>query len=197
MTPLPFVFPYALLFWAMMVWAFLPEFGIVRRAKRSVAESGSRDAGSLRVIMMGMNVAYLAAYPLAWVASLRVPPALDVWAFGLGLALVVAGSLLRRHCWRMLGAHFTGDVRAEAEQPIVDRGAYGWVRHPSYTAGTLMNVGIGLALGSWASVAILAVASVAVYHYRIVVEERALAEALGERYRIYMQGRKRLIPYVY
>src|SRR5689334_912478 len=55
MTPLPFVFPYALLFWATIVWAFLPEFGIVRRAKRSVAEGGSRDAGSLRVIMMGMN----------------------------------------------------------------------------------------------------------------------------------------------
>lgn len=33
--------------------------------------------------------------------------------------------------------------------------------------------------------------------YRINVEERALVQALGERYRAYMQRTKRLIPFVY
>ena len=197
MAPLPFVFPYALLFWAIYLWAFAPEFKIVQRAKRAAKESGSRDDGSLRVIMIGMGLALLAAFVLAWVPSLQMSSTLAVWAFGFGVACIVAGSLLRRHCWRMLGEHFTGEVRADAEQPVVDRGAYQWVRHPSYTAGTLMNVGIGLALGSWVSVALVAVASVAVYHHRMKVEERALSEALGARYLTYMRGRKRLIPYLY
>ena len=28
MRPLPYVWPYALLFWAVFVWAYLPEFAI-------------------------------------------------------------------------------------------------------------------------------------------------------------------------
>ena len=31
---MPFVFPYALVFWATYIWAVLPEFGIVKRAPR-------------------------------------------------------------------------------------------------------------------------------------------------------------------
>lgn len=56
--------------------------------------------------------------------------------------------------------------------------AYALLRHPSYTAGILMNAGVGLALGSWASAALLAVSSVAVYCYRMAVEERALLSAV-------------------
>jgi protein-S-isoprenylcysteine O-methyltransferase Ste14 len=42
-----------------------------------------------------------------------------------------------------------------------------------------MNTGVGIALGSWASAAILAVATFAVYGYRIAVEERELLAAIG------------------
>src|SRR5438034_7500267 len=47
--------------------------------------------------------------------------------------------LLRRHCFRLLGASFTGDVRARADQAIVTTGAYALVRHPSYSAGILRS----------------------------------------------------------
>jgi protein-S-isoprenylcysteine O-methyltransferase Ste14 len=120
-----------------------------------------------------------------------------VLVFLTGVALLVSGSLLRRHCWRMLGESFTGDVRASSGQAVVTRGAYALVRHPSYTAGILMNTGIGVALGNWASALILAVISFAVYQYRITVEERALLATIGEPYRVFMRTRKRLIPYVY
>jgi protein-S-isoprenylcysteine O-methyltransferase Ste14 len=196
-VPLPFVFPDALLFWATYFWAFAPEFRIVRRSWQRVRQAGSRDQGSLQVIMLGMWVALLAAFPLAWVQSWRVPRQLEYAVFALGLLLLIAGSALRRHCWRLLGTYFTGEVAAQSEQPVIDRGAYAWVRHPSYSGGTLMNVGIGLALGSWASAGLLAVASLAVYSYRIAIEERVLLETLGEPYRRYMAGRKRFIPFVY
>jgi len=89
------------------------------------------------------------------------------------------------------------DVRAAADQPIVTTGAYALVRHPSYSAGILMNAGIGVALGSWGSTAVLVLVSVAAYSYRIAVEERALLAVVGEPYREFMRTRRRLIPYIY
>jgi protein-S-isoprenylcysteine O-methyltransferase Ste14 len=197
MRPLPFVWPYWPLFWAVVVWAFSPEYQIVRKAQRPAARSDSPDAGSVRVIVYGMGTATTIAFPLAWVPLLRLPAAFQPVAFVIGIAAIVAGSLLRRHCWRLLGASFTGDVRAAPEQAIVTAGAYRLLRHPSYTAGILMNAGIGMALGSWGSTMLLVVASVAVYMYRIAVEERALLAAVGEPYREFRRTRWRLIPFIY
>jgi protein-S-isoprenylcysteine O-methyltransferase Ste14 len=197
MRPLPFVWPYWLVFWAVFLWAFTPESRIVRNAQKPAARPDSPDEGSVRVIVFGMGVATLIAFAAAWVPSLRLPAARQPAVFGIGIATLVAGSLLRRHCWRLLGASFTGDVRAEAGQRVVTTGAYTYIRHPSYTAGILMNIGLGVALGSWASVALMAIASSGVYIYRISVEERALLAVIGEPYREFMRTRRRLIPFIY
>ncbi len=193
MKPLPYVWPYALVFWTVFVWAFLPEFKIIRAARGG----SSTDAKSLQVIMVGMNAAFLGAFFLAWVPSLRISTAYMVPTFWLGIALMISGSLLRRHCFRMLGQSFTGDVRASSDQQVVTRGAYSILRHPSYTAGILLNAGVGIALGSWASALLMTAGSFAVYSYRIAVEERALSATIGEPYREFMSTRKRLIPFVY
>src|SRR3989449_11508177 len=179
MRPLPFVWPYWLFFWAAFIWAFSPEVQIVRQAWKRASRSDSPGAGSFRVIVVGMGAATAIAFPLAWVPFLRLPATWQPVLFGIGIATVIAGSVLRRHCWRVLGASFTGDVRAHPDQPIVTTGAYAVVRHPSYSAGILMNTGIGLALGSWASTAVLALASCAVYSYRIGVEETHPASGRG------------------
>ena len=116
--------------------------------------------------------------------------------FWVGIALIIAGSLLRRHCWRMLGSDFTGDVEVRAEQRVVERGAYRLVRHPSYTAGLMMMAGIGLVFGNWLSFVLIVLSSAAGYAYRVRVEEAALVETLGDSYRSYMQRTRRFIPYV-
>ncbi|MFQ5766519.1 MAG: hypothetical protein ACE5ID_00830 [Acidobacteriota bacterium] len=128
MTPLPFVWPYALLFWTVVIWAFLPEWSIVRRARR---DQGASDARSLQLILMGQSMASIVAFPLAWVGTLQFSPEHRAGALYAGIAMIVAGSLLRRHCWRMLGASFTGDVRVREHQAIVSLGAYKCLRHPS------------------------------------------------------------------
>ena len=84
----------------------------------------------------------------------------------------------------------------QSDHAVVDRGAYRWVRHPSYTGGMMMFLGIGVALGNWVSVAVLTLIPIAVYAYRVRVEERALLATLGDSYRSYMQTRKRFVPFV-
>ena len=194
MTPLPFVWPYALLFWAVFLWAYGGEMGIVRRAQKA---QGATDSRSLQVIMVGQGIASFGSFWLAFVPAVQLHPPYRLIAFYVGIALIVAGALLRRHCWRMLGTSFTGDVRVRSDQEVVSRGAYRFVRHPSYTAGVMLNAGVGIALGSWASALLFTSASVAVYVYRMNVEERALLAVLGEPYRQFMATRKRLVPFVY
>jgi protein-S-isoprenylcysteine O-methyltransferase Ste14 len=192
MPPILNTWPYAAVFWLVFLWAYWPEIGVAWRARGA---SAAQDAGSMRVIgavvFVGVAAAFALAYrcPAAAIAAART----SFWA---GVVAVVSASLLRRHCFRMLGESFTGAVVVRPRQAIVERGAYRFVRHPSYTAAALMIIGIGLALANWASLLALAVAVAIAYGYRVHVEERALLATLGDPYREYMSRTKRFIPFV-
>jgi protein-S-isoprenylcysteine O-methyltransferase Ste14 len=188
MKPLPFIWPYAVPFWIAFVWAFWPEFAVVRKAK-----SSDVDRGSLQVIMIVNQLAMLLAFAMPWIFRRAAMPGVFFW---IGIALLIGGSLLRRHCFRVLGKFFTGSVQVQSDHAVVDQGAYRWVRHPSYTGGMMMFTGIGLALTNWVSFAVSALLPMIAYAYRVRVEERALAASIGEPYRAYMRTRKRFVPYV-
>jgi len=111
--------------------------------------------------------------------------------------VMLAGSFLRRHCWRILGESFTGDVRARADQAVVDRGAYQWLRHPSYTGGLMIFGGIALTFANLLSLVLTLGATFAIYTYRVHVEERALLAAIGGPYARFMKTRKRFIPFLF
>ena len=196
MRPLPFVWPYALFFWAVNLWAFLPERKVVQSGREGLKDAGSKDGGSLKAIMAGNGIALGLAYPLAFVRAWSFPEKWQVPLFVVGVLMVFLGSVIRRYCWRTLGQYFTGDVKAKTDQPVIRSGPYRFVRHPSYTAAMIMFVGIGLALGNWVSLVLITIATIAAYGYRVAVEERALLSAIGEPYRAYMRERKRFIPYV-
>jgi protein-S-isoprenylcysteine O-methyltransferase Ste14 len=194
MHPLPYTWPAAALFWMAFWWAFLSELPFMRRER--AAQTAVTDRGSKNLILITTGVSTFFAFffagsqPRFAIASFRVP------LYVTGIAAIVAGGLLRRHCFRMLGERFTYDVRVDAAQRVVERGAYRYVRHPSYTAGLLLFGGIGAALGNWLSLAISVLLPAAAYSYRIAVEERALVETLGPAYSDYMKRTKRLIPFL-
>jgi protein-S-isoprenylcysteine O-methyltransferase Ste14 len=194
MKPLAYTSPYAWLFWAVFFFAFMPEFALVARSWPAKGES--TDRGSMQFIMLAGWFGMLGAFAVAGIRSFLIMHGQEIWFFA-GLAVLLSGSLVRRHCWRMLGKHFTGDVKASKDQPVIDRGAYRWVRHPSYTGGFLMYLGTGLALTNWLSVAIISIAGAAAYAYRVRVEEQALQGNLDGRYQEYMRRTKRFIPFVF
>jgi protein-S-isoprenylcysteine O-methyltransferase Ste14 len=128
--------------------------------------------------------------PWGLIACPRV--ALDV-----GTGLLIAGGIFRRHCMRILGRYFTAAVSVRPDQPVIEAGPYRWIRHPGYAGGFVMYLGIGLALGSWLSVAIFLLEICIVYSRRVKAEEKALLETIGEPYRVYMARTKRFIPFVF
>jgi protein-S-isoprenylcysteine O-methyltransferase Ste14 len=88
-------------------------------------------------------------------------------------------------------------VRVVQSQPVIERGAYQWIRHPSYLASISVMVGMGLTLANWISIIALGIVPLVIVGYHIHVEERALVETLGAPYHEYMNRTKRLIPFLF
>jgi protein-S-isoprenylcysteine O-methyltransferase Ste14 len=160
------------------------------------AEAQPRDGGSLYVIYALIALGYWIAM---WVWSRGPPPPqrLGDWALWAGAALALAGMGLRLWSVMTLGQYFTYVVKVTPDQKVVDTGPYRLIRHPSYAGGLLSAVGIGLSLCYALGPMIIGLTSLAAYLIRIRVEERALAEGIGEPYRAYMARTRRLIPYVW
>jgi protein-S-isoprenylcysteine O-methyltransferase Ste14 len=186
------VWPYALVFWLVFVWVYFTEFLLTARTG---SKAGKQDAGTLPVVVVMQFVAMAAAFVIAFGSRFWGVSHPRSW-FWTGIAVMVAGSLLRRHCFRMLGSSFTAAVVVVQGQAIVERGAYRWIRHPSYSGGLLIYAGIGSALGNWISLAEIVGVVLASYLFRVRAEETALVETLGKPYRDYMRRTKRFVPLV-
>jgi protein-S-isoprenylcysteine O-methyltransferase Ste14 len=196
-APLVFKLPHAVAFWAVLAWAYSMEHRQMQRKKaRSGSHSGD-DRYSGLVISIGAGALQVLAIALAFYAPWQVQPEMALPFYYGGLLIIVAGMLLRMHCWRVLGEFFTHTVTIASDHQVVDNGAYRFVRHPSYLGALMTLGGLGLSLGNIGSLVLLVVGSWAIYIYRIEVEESALERALGDAYREFKKSRKRLIPYVY
>jgi len=187
-----FTLPYAIPFWLVFFFAFVREGRVIQGSFATTPSQ--QDAGTFRALVIGSPLALVAAIAASFLPWLTI-----AWpdiAVVLGMALLIAGAVLRRLCFNALGKSFTGTVIVARGQTIVQRGPYRFIRHPSYTAAFLMFIGIGLALCSWISLAILFFAHCYLYGRRVAVEERALLDTLGAPYREYMLRTRRFIPFV-
>ena len=193
-----FSVPWAFMFWAVYICAFyIAEAGVIRHTKDTRGDGPERPQDSLASLMLLTLAAKIAALLLAWFGIGIVSAAAILPAFFAGLALMLLGSVLRRHCFKMLGASFTVEVRASADHPLVAQGAYRYLRHPAYLAGVMMLTCFGLATAGYLSALLMLVTALLVYIRRINAEELALLDAMGERYRSYCASRKKIIPFIY
>jgi protein-S-isoprenylcysteine O-methyltransferase Ste14 len=119
------------------------------------------------------------------------------WTFSLGVLIGWFGLLLRWWSFVTLGKYFTVVLKTSEDQPVVDRGPYRLLRHPSYTGLLLALLGCGVIYENWISTAGSMALVLAAVVYRIRIEERALNAALGARYGDFAAGRARLVPYVW
>jgi len=165
-------------------------------AGRQRAEATRKDRGSqvvLRLCVIPAVVLLVLSPRIAPAAEIRPP--LDPVVVGIGI--FAAGEALRVWSKVALGRYFTYTVQTSSDQPVITNGPYRSLRHPSYTGILLMAIGAGAVWGNWLGLGVLTVMTLAGLAYRIHVEEKALLEELGDRYRTYAEHHKRLIPFVW
>jgi protein-S-isoprenylcysteine O-methyltransferase len=173
----------------------LSEFSLLI-GKRAGVGSRSADHGSLRVFWIVIPLCVVASIAAANV----VPQANVAWLerlIDLGGVLFLLGLILRWYAIFYLGRFFTVNVAIAADHRVVDTGPYRRVRHPSYSGALLQFLGLGLTFGNWVSLLVLLLPAWWLFQHRIAIEERALAQGLGEPYLRYMTHTKRLIPGIY
>jgi protein-S-isoprenylcysteine O-methyltransferase Ste14 len=163
-----------------------------------------RARGGAKLVNVRAELVFRAVFIgaiLLWPIGRAAVPAAGIGAgaglFTLGIVIGWLGLLLRWWSFASLGKYFTVTVRTSEDQPVVDRGPYRVLRHPSYTGLLLTFAGGGLIVDNWVSAAgAVAVLLVALIH-RLRIEEHALGDALGDRYRRFAATRARLVPYVW
>lgn len=156
---------------------------------------GGPAAEGRTVQKLVMAVLYLSLVAMCVVGGLDhrfgwslMPPALcvagaAVLAVGMGMIVVVANQ----------NTYASTTVQVEAGQQVVSTGLYGLVRHPMYSANTLMLAGLPLAVGSyWALLFVLP--GVAVLASRIRDEEALLCTELSGYADYTRRVRYRLVP---
>jgi len=186
--------PGALCLWML---ANLASLGFELRQWRQRREEASKnDRGSYAILITcaGIGLVVLVSAPAFAPGAVIRPTPL---AFAIGMAIYLAGFAMRRWSEMTLGRYFTFRVMTSAEQPVITAGPYRFVRHPGYTGVMLVVIGAGLVTGNWVGLAAWTILVMAPLLYRIHVEEAALLGAVGDRYRTYASGHKRLIPLVW
>ncbi|BBX95549.1 methyltransferase family protein [Mycobacterium lacus] len=107
-------------------------------------------------------------------------------AAGLGFAMLVV----------IQNSYAASTVTVETGQHVVSGGVYKFVRHPMYAGSVIMMVGIPLALGSYWGL-LFVIPGVVLLVFRILDEEKMLAQELTG-YREYARRvRYRLVPFVW
>jgi protein-S-isoprenylcysteine O-methyltransferase len=175
------------------VWGALEVWVNLRRAPSG---SASRDRWTRYLVAGGMTAAACASTGAAAFvhrADLTAARPLTFWC---GLALMLAGLVLRVCAIRQLNQYFLPAVVLQPGHRVFTGGLYSRLRHPAYSGTLLTVLGFGLALTNWVSLLVMVVAFINVYLIRIVVEEAALLEAFGDEYRQYMKHTYRLIPFL-
>lgn len=123
-------------------------------------------------------------------ASLGLPLALS------GCLLALAGAALVLRSRAELGAAWTLVPNADQDTGLVTTGPYRLVRHPIYLGLSVLAMGQALAFGAWPAVLIVLSGVVPTFAWRAHAEEKLLSRSFGERYAVYRQRTRMIIPFL-
>jgi protein-S-isoprenylcysteine O-methyltransferase Ste14 len=144
------------------------------------------------------------AFAFVSFAGLAVVPALDrrfgwsevpTWVVILGDVLIALSYVGFYFVFRE-NTYGAATIQVAEGQRVISTGPYAAVRHPMYAGALVLMLGMPLALGSWWGLLII-VPSVLVLVWRILDEERFLAENLPGYTDYEKRVRYRMVPFVW
>ena len=190
-------------------WAYLAVFGgstaiitayLVRYDRALLArrlEAGPLAEREHRQKMLSgiANLGFLALFVLSGVDRRLHWSTVSPMASLIADAVVLVGFAIVLLTFRS-NSYTSATIVVAKQQPLVDQGPYGVVRHPMYAGALLMLVATPVALGSWwASLGVLLM--IAAIVARLLDEERHLSAHLGGYAGYRRRVRYRLVPYVW
>ena len=187
--------------WLLMAILFVPIFvvGVVMllrspellRRRLKAKENDSRQGAVVKLSGLIFVASFLVA-GFNWRYGWMVLPDWVVWfaAVVFVLCYLLYAEVLREN------VYLSRTIEVQSGQRVIDTGLYGVVRHPMYTATTLLFLAMPLVLASPPSFLIMLL-YIPLIVKRIKYEETLLKREL-DGYGDYMQRVKyRLIPYIY
>lgn len=151
----------------LLIQRGLEEVYSSANTKRLLAE-GAQEAGA-------EYYPVVAATHLGWISSLflLISPNADInWPL---LALYALLQVARYWVIGTLGRYWTHRIITLPDAPVVNRGLYKYIRHPNYFITLLETPLLPLAFGAWGLALIMTAIWGAVLHYKILLEDAALA----------------------
>ena len=163
-----------------------------RRSNAADDPSPSTSIGFVKVVKIAILLGILVQIWLPDIFPISTEPfvirVIGTLLFSLGLFTAIAARMQLGDNWSNIE---TG--RVLEKQDVVDRGLYGYIRHPIYTGDLLLLIGLELALNSWLVLAALALCPIVMW--KAIKEEQMLLQDL-KGYVDYHRRTKRFIPFV-
>lgn len=164
--------------------------------KRSKSRAVGKDRYTLPLLWLVITASIWLGFEARARFSAGRLPAPQVF-YATGVILFVIGLIVRWGSIIYLGRFFTVDVAIARDHQLITTGPYRYVRHPSYSGTLLIFLGFSLCMLNLFSMAAILLPISAAFLWRMRVEETALKDAFGDRYRSYAASTRRLIPLVY
>ncbi|MBO5655454.1 MAG: isoprenylcysteine carboxylmethyltransferase family protein [Rikenellaceae bacterium] len=187
--------------WLLMATLFVPILlvGVFLMAKNPQLLQKRLDAkentSQQQMVVKLSGLLFVAAFVVAGLNHRHQWLVLPDWAVWVAVAVYMGSYLLYVEVLRE-NTYLSRTIEIQANQKVIDTGLYGIVRHPMYTATTLLFLAMPLVLGSPLSLAIMLL-YLPLIAKRIRGEETLLEENL-EGYKEYKQRvRYRMIPYIW
>ena len=180
----------------LVMAAFLVIQELLRRTPETrTFQRGAFERGSMLLIGVTLGVGLwlpllvnIRGFALFSIGIVEGLAALVVMLIGLGLRVWAALTL---------GGYYTRTLMTTSNHKVVTAGPYAWVRHPAYLGVILLWSGLGILSSNLLIAFLFPVVFVAVYLYRISVEEAMLVKELGDGYVQYKRRTRKLVPFLY
>lgn len=177
-----------------IVWV-LSEIFLNRLLHSKSTDRKNVDRGSLTLLWTTIMVSITLSVFIS--NNIYLPILLNPVIQYVGLALIIAGIVIRIVAIISLGHFFTVDVTIRENHKLKKDGIYKYLRHPSYSGSMLSFIGLGLTMNNWISLLLISLSIITAFIFRIKVEEKILIEVFGSEYIDYKKVTRGLIPFIF
>ena len=156
---------------------------------RAIEEDGGRAPVLANFVAFGLFFPSLFMFADSSETAIALPLALSGCVLALaGVALVLKSRAVLGPAWSLV---------PKSHQGLVTFGPYRLVRHPIYLGLAMLAAGQALAFVNWPALMIVLFGVVPTFAWRAHAEEKLLRRTFGERYAIYRQRTRMILPHVF